>query len=32
VSEIRFVRRLGVLTAVQVDAIAEAIALCVGVP
>jgi mRNA interferase MazF len=32
VSETRFVRRLGVLTAVQVDEIAEAIALCVGVP
>jgi mRNA interferase MazF len=31
-SESRFVRRLGELTAAQMDAIAQAIALCVGVP
>jgi len=32
VSEDRFVSRLGHITAQQVDAIAEAIALCVGTP
>lgn len=32
VSETRFVRRLGELTSDEIDAIAEAIALCVGVP
>jgi mRNA interferase MazF len=32
VSETRFVRRLGEVTAAQIDAIAQAIALCVGAP
>ena len=32
VSETRFVRRLGVVTAAQLDEIALAIGLCVGVP
>jgi mRNA interferase MazF len=32
VSERRFVRRLGEITATQLDEIASAIALCVGVP
>jgi mRNA interferase MazF len=32
VAETRFVRRLGQVTADQLDAIAEAIALCVGAP
>jgi mRNA interferase MazF len=32
VSETRFVRALGELTDAQLDGIAEAIALCVGVP
>lgn len=32
VSETRFVRRLGVLTSVQLDDVASAIALCVGAP
>jgi mRNA interferase MazF len=32
VSERRFVRRLGEITAAQLDAIASAIALCVGAP
>jgi mRNA interferase MazF len=32
VSEARFVRRMGVLTAAEVDAVAEAVALCVGAP
>jgi mRNA interferase MazF len=32
ISESRFVRRLGELTPIQVDEIAQALALCVGVP
>lgn len=32
VSELRFVRRLGAVTAPELDAIATAIALCVGAP
>ena len=32
VSETRFVRRLGVVTAAQIDDIASAVALCVGAP
>ncbi len=32
VSEVRFVRRLGVVTGDQMDEIASAIALCVGAP
>jgi mRNA interferase MazF len=32
VSETRFVDRLGVLTSAETDAVANAIALCVGVP
>jgi mRNA interferase MazF len=32
VSETRFVRKLGDITDVQIDEIAEAIAVCVGVP
>lgn len=32
VSEQRLIRRLGVITAAQLDAIASAIALCVGAP
>jgi len=32
VSETRFVRKLGEVTDVQLDEIAAAIALCVGVP
>ncbi len=32
VSQTRFVRLLGQLTAAQLDAIASAIALCVGAP
>ena len=32
VSETRFVRRLGVVTDIQLDEIASAIALCVGAP